>query len=242
MIYFHGSPKKNLKSILENGLQVEYGRATLTTNPLMCLNYGEVRFSQDNLESAMLLVIDDKEAKVHLANNSDISIDAQEKTVKGWVNRYKNEQFGYFGDGSIAPESIVAVFSFSSQMLNILKGIKDAVKLGTVNQRIIESCINALSRQLSKTELQLVAPKIQISDISQSMILGLVRNIALLEIRQNKLSSLLLDGYEIDNLGDHEVALKHTKEEVNQSGENIQNFINSDFIDPDVCKEYYKEK
>lgn len=250
--YFHGTRKAFLKTLLKEGLKTKYGRATLTLNPVYTSYYssestkGSVKKAgiKPIIKEGVLVAFKIPEKNIEVAKDSHITIRKREKIITGWPNRYKTEQHGYYTDKKkryvcLDKKYIVAVFSYNKLFLKVLEKVRKTIIMGKANERFIKNSIEKLEKILSDKKIQHITPKTSLRDISHAAVYGTIRNIVLREIRQSELSLLVLNGWKIENMGDHPVKLKN-KKEVEDSIRNIGKIINWKFIPKDARKEYFE--
>lgn len=246
-IYFHGTSKSNLSSILQGGLRVKYGRATFTTNPLYALSFssaktwGTTKKLDEGLiiKEGMILVVKDSENKIKVAKESFIIFNKKEKIISGWPNRFKTEQFGYFKRGNVLSKNVVGAYSYDKNFISLLNQIKDKITSGKIDEKYIKGSAMKLEKILKR--LQITESKISTPEISNSMVYGMIRNQILREIRTCYLSIFALNGWKIANYGSHPVKLKN-KNEIAQIFRNMGRIINKRFISKEIKKEYLRLK
>ncbi len=172
-IYFHGTRKAFLKSLLKEGLKTKYGRATLTLNPVYASSYSSEStkghyFSAKKADKELKLIIKGgvliafkiPEKNVKVAKDSHIIIRKRERIITGWPNRYKTEQHGYYPDKKkryvfLDKKYIVAVFCYSNIFLKVLKNIKKAIIMGKINDRFVKYSIEKLEKIFSDKKISL---------------------------------------------------------------------------------------
>jgi hypothetical protein len=96
-LYFHGTSKSNLNSILKKGFSIKHGRATFTTNPLYTASFSSTKTwgttkkldAQPVIKEGMLLAFKDPENKMKVAKESFIIFKKKDKIITGWPNRFK---------------------------------------------------------------------------------------------------------------------------------------------------------
>lgn len=218
--FFHGTTKEVAREIRQRGMAIKKGRATFTQNPEMTLPYAG--------EDGIILVFRD-DGNFKVAVDSDIQIDRQDKSITGWINRYKNEQFGYYANsGKVPSDLLVREIEVSPELFKLLKQIKQDIKI---------ACIDALILEKYQTELSSLA-SIN-SQVAEAAITGMLRNIALLLIRTLELSTYAQNGWRIVNKGDHEVKLFEV-DEMPQVKSALSNLINQKLLDQDMIDEFIK--
>mgnify|MGYP001615169687 FL=1 len=164
--------------------------------------------------------------------------------MRGWPNRYKTEQYGYYPLDKtkkvcIDKKYIVAVFAYSLIFLKTLNSLAREISDGKIDEIKVKWYTRKLEKILSNKKIQLVKPVISLKAISSSMVYGMIRNLVLREIRQSYLSIMKLKGWSIINCGDHPVKLKN-KKEIDCTVKNIGKIIKEKFVSKDIRKEYYK--
>jgi len=96
-----------------------------------------------------------------------------------------------------------------------------------------------LEKILREGNLWILKPRISESKIAKSIIEGMTRNLMLREIRQTYLSKRNLEGWKIENYGDHPVKLKD-KKQVIKSISILSKLIKSNVIPKDIKNEFVK--
>jgi len=237
-IFFHGTKKILLDEILDKGLKTSHGRATFTQNPNYTLNY----CGENPIKEGFLLVFRNKNIKK--AKDSELVLKKKQKIITGWPNRWRTEQFGYCPISSkkepiLNKRYLLAIFSFNKEFLKTLDSIFKNIKEAKIDNKKIEIYSKKIEKILSNKKIQVIKPKISLEKLSKIMVLGMIRNIILREIRANYVSSLVLKGWKIYNPGQHPCNrwLKKRKEIVKQM-KSISKIINEDSIPVDVKAEF----
>ncbi len=251
-IYFHGTEKKNLTNILNEGLKTKYGWATFTQNPVYTLSFSSSRTwgTKKKIEDystiirgGMMLVFKIPKSLMKVAVESDLVMKPKNKIITGWPNRFKTEQYGFFpsknkgGNRIVVPSRyIVAAYSYNQNFIETMQNISRGIISGKMNKKLAKK---KLEKLFSDKSLFLLKPKISNSSIARLTLEGMVRNIVLREIRTLYLSKMNLAGWKIENYGNHPVKLR-AEADIDKSIRNLIKIIRENPIAPDI-KEEFKE-
>ncbi len=92
-VYFHGTRKKPIRSILKKGMHTRRGRATFTQNPKYASNCCG-KTTREITKNGMLIVVTSR--YIRPTKDSFLVLKKKNRIITGWPNRYRAEQFGYF--------------------------------------------------------------------------------------------------------------------------------------------------
>ncbi|MFA7244483.1 MAG: hypothetical protein WC080_04325 [Patescibacteria group bacterium] len=231
MLYFHGTKKAAIERIVNDGLSIIDGRATFSTNPEMTLPYS-------GIGGGIFVYKDDGCFRV--AKDSDIKFDEQKREIVGWINRYKNEQHGYYpinSETEVPRELLVGAFTLTQGQHDLLKRIKFLLRDGKLKKSDIAGFVERYEKLLSVKTEQIIKPKIVLAELCEQAIQGLVRNLSLLQVRTLELSHYANSGWKIKNLGDHEVRL-YDADVFDHYLHAVRDMINARLLTDDIAGEF----
>jgi len=236
-IFLHGTTKDVLNKVKKDKLYTKAGRATFTQS-LKYTTYYAGETDTEILKNGVLLVFKSKYLKI--AKDSWIKVKNSSKTVIGWPNRWRTEQYGFFPKSKnqhLGEEQLVASFYYTSEFLAFIDEMFDRIIAADISQTWIDAQIARLAKLLSKKEIQAITPKISLKILAETMVRGTVRNLILREIRANYISCLVLNGYKIHNPGQHSCD-RWLKKDVKKSIGSVAKLIDKKFIPSDVRAEF----
>jgi len=251
-LYFHGTKRRLYTKIIKQGLVTRNGRATFTKNPAMAVNYLSTKLKNATkkmnnylkIKEGMILVIQGNNQEIRVANESYLVHKKNEKLIEGWPNRFKTEQHGFFLKQKtkkviVPPRKIPAAFKVTNTLVSEWKKTIKLIESGNINNEKIKLQIERMTNLIADKKIWMHPPSIPVKLIAKEMVLGIVRNVVLKEIRQSYLSVMKQNGWKIENRGDHKVKLK-TNAEVLASIQNIKKIIGEKFV-PKIARTEYAE-
>lgn len=224
-LYFHGTPKENVKSIIEKGLKLEYGRAVFSINPYDAIKYGPVRFEESvkNINKTAIIICDDLDGLIKPALDSNISIDNKTKTITGWPNRYRSNAFGYFSKNLI--KDFIGILILDKKLTEVYKKLIDDIKSGSLTENKVTKAQRILESVLSDKNSWLLKTNISQTEITKAMTNGLIKQTIDSHLRKIELNSYKFRGWKIINKGDHPVQYYNSVDDMEKAKENIKKMV-----------------
>jgi hypothetical protein len=248
-VYFHGTFVSKLPRIKKNGFKAKYGRAVLTTNLLYSAYYsspitrGKMNKPDFNaiIRDGIALVFIDKKGIVKIAKDTQAKFYFKEKVVKGWPNRWKTEQQGFFPKKKGASFKIPFfkfAFSlhFNKEIISLLQKLTKLVNTGELTKKDVDKFVNAFNEQLSKKGVVDGVPS-HIRVVAKSIVLGCIRNTIKRKIRESILGILVSDGWKINNKNRHKVKFLNREGSL-YAVKALAKIMGASFIDKDIKAEF----